>query len=86
MKKLIAVIILALVSMSVMADEGKVNGKAFPNASMVQAKLEQILQDRMQSILAENNAEARKHLDSAGGDTLLIHTMDYFKLDTSVPE
>jgi len=86
MKKLITAIILVLVSMTAMADESKVNDKVLLDISVINTKFEQILQERLRSELSQENTNALKGMISAGSDKVLMHTMDFFKVDTSLPE
>lgn len=86
MKKLLTAIILVLVSMTSMADESKVNDAILLDTSVMNAKLEQILQERLSSELSRENVDALKDMNSKGNDNLLLNTMDYFKVDTSLPE
>ena len=86
MKKLITAIILVFVSMTAMADESKVNDAILLDTAVMNAKLEQILQDRLNSELSRENVDALKDMNTRSNDNLLLQSMDYFKVDTSLPE
>ena len=86
MKKIIAVFILVLVSMTTMADENKVNGKVQLDTSAINAKLEQIVNDRLRAELAETNSELVKKSETGDNTNLLMQTLHYFQVDTSLPE
>ena len=86
MKKLITAIILVFVSMAAMADEGKVNATILLDTSVMNAKLEQILQDRLSSELSRDNIDTLNDMNTRVKDNVLQNTMDYFKLDTTLPE
>ena len=86
MTKSIAVFILVLFSMTAMADENKINRKVQLDTSVINAKLEQVLQERLKTEVAENTADRLRKLSSDSHTDLIIQTMDYFKVDTSLPE
>lgn len=89
MNKLIAALILVVVSTAATAYESRVNETALLDTSVINAKLEQILQDRLNSQLSQENRETLKDMRSTSIDTLLKHSvrsMDFFKVDTSLPE
>ena len=86
MTKSIAVFILVLFSMTAMADENKINRKVQLDTSVINARLELILQERLKSEVAEDTAAAHSKSGYDDRANLLIHTMDYFKVDTSLPE
>lgn len=89
MKIFTAALILALVSMTAMANESKVNETTLLDTSVINAKLEQIVQDRLSSQLSQENLQTLVNMRSTTGDNLLkqtIRSMDFFKVDTSLPE
>ena len=86
MKKLVTAIILVFMSMASMADENKVNETILLDTSIMNAKLEQILQDRLNSELSRENVDTLNDMSARGKENILLHTMDYFKVDTNLPE
>ena len=86
MKKTIAAFILVLVSTTTMADENRTDGKVQLDTSAINVKLEQLLQERLKSEIAEDTAVTLRKLSSEGSADLLLYSMDYFKVDTSLPE
>lgn len=86
MKKTIAVLILVFLSMASMADENRVNGKIQPDTSGINAKLEQIVNDRLRAELTVTDAELVKQSETGADSNLLMQTMNFFKVDTSLPE
>lgn len=86
MNKLITAIILVVVSMTAMAEEGKVSDAILPDTSLMNAKLEQVLQERLNLELSRESSDVLNEMNARSTDKLLLHTMDYFKVDTSLPE
>ena len=86
MKNAIAIVILVLAAMTTMADESQDNGKVQLDTSAINAKLEQVLNDRLRTELAESDSELVQQANSNTDTNLLLQTMQYFKVDTSLPE
>ena len=86
MKKAIAAVVLVLVSMTALANENKGKEKVQLDTSAINVKFEQVLNDRLRTELAVTNSKLMKQAYSNIETNLLMKTMHYFKVDTSLPE
>lgn len=85
-KKSIAIVILVLVSMASMANENKDYGKVKLDTSVINVKLEQKVNDRLQMVLTEADSELVKKLEAIVDANLPVKSVNYFKVNTSLPE